>query len=375
MPKLSRPRRGSLQFAPRKRAAKLLSRVNWDGISSESPGVLGFITYKVGMATAMIKDSTEKSISLNKRLAIPVTILEAPNMKVYSVRFYKDSKPVKDIVVSNEKDLKKKVKVPKTPKSLDKDTPKDYDDIRIIVHSLPKQTSIKKTPDLIESAVSGKTKEEKLEFIKSIIGKEIALKDFLSFNLIDVRGLTKGKGFQGPVKRFGITLRSHKSEKGQRKVGSIAPWHPARVTFRTPMAGQLGYFSRVHFNQNVISSGNISEKDINPAQGFKNYGKVKGSYILVKGSIQGPAKRQILITPARRPNKLQTKKTNKKELSEIKEKILNIVNELKETAKKEEVKILEKYINYWNPIKFVTQNEVEEIVKEILKKEKSTKKT
>ena len=63
----------------------------------------------------------------------------------------------------------------------------------------------------------------------------------------------------------------------------------------------------------------------------------------------------------------------KTEISEIKEKILELVNELKETAKRDEVKILEKYINFWNPVKFVTQNEVESIVKEILKK--NTQKT
>ena len=35
--------------------------------------------------------------------------------------------------------------------------------------------------------------------------------------IVDVRGLTKGKGTQGPVKRLGLTLRFHKTEKGQRK--------------------------------------------------------------------------------------------------------------------------------------------------------------
>jgi regulator of replication initiation timing len=62
----------------------------------------------------------------------------------------------------------------------------------------------------------------------------------------------------------------------------------------------------------------------------------------------------------------------KTEISEIKEKIVEVVGELKESAKRDEVKVLEKYINFWNPVNFVTQNEVETIVKEILKK-KATK--
>ncbi|MAG23978.1 hypothetical protein CMI47_00210 [Candidatus Pacearchaeota archaeon] len=305
MPTAKRPRYGSLQFYPRKRAAKFLPSVNWNTISSDNPGILGFITYKVGMASAVIKDSTEKSLTEKKRVTIPVTILEAPNMKIFSVRFYKNSKVIKDIIVSNDKSLVSKVKVPKTLSDFDKEIPEDYDSIHIIAYSLVKQTGVKKKPDLIELALSG---PKPLDLIKPLIGKEIALADFLNdFNLFDVRGLTTGKGMQGPVKRFGITLKSHKSEKGRRNPGSIAPWHPAHVTFRTPMAGQLGLFSRVHYNHKLISSGTTEEKDINPKAGFKHYGKIKTSYIIIKGSVQGPPKRQILITPAFRPTKAKEK--------------------------------------------------------------------
>lgn len=61
----------------------------------------------------------------------------------------------------------------------------------------------------------------------------------------------------------------------------------------------------------------------------------------------------------------------KKELNEVKEKIVDLVKELKDSAKKEEVKVLEKYINLWNPVKFVTQNEVEQMIKDMLNREKS----
>lgn len=311
MPTAKRPRRGSLQFYPRKRAAKFLPSANWSPVSSKENGLLGFIAYKVGMATALIKDNTEKSMTKAKQVAMPVTILEVPAMKIFSVRFYKEGRVMKEIVVSNDKELKRKLKVPKQPKKLDK-APEGCEDIRVLVYSLPKQTSIKKTPDLIEVAVSA---EDKLEFVKTLVGKELSLSDLSKENLIDVRGITKGKGYQGPVKRFGITFRVHKSEKGVRKVGSIAPWHPARVTFRTPMAGQLGLFSRVIYNLHILGSGSIKDKDINPIAGFKNYGKIKTSYIILKGSVQGPAKRQLLLTPSFRPSKLQSKK--KLELVEV----------------------------------------------------------
>ncbi len=280
--------------------------VNWNSISSSgnAHALQGFIAYKVGMSTALVKDNSEKSMSPKKQIALPVTILELPHMKIYSVRFYKNGKVMKDFIVSNDKEMKRKVKVTKIIKNLD-NVPEEYDDIRIIAYSIVKQTSIKKTPDLIEIAINS---DNKLEFIKNLVGKEISLDYFVKNDLIDARGLTKGKGLQGPVKRFGIKLKFHKSEKGVRRPGSLGPWHPARVTFKAPMAGQLGLFSRIIHNLRVLHCGRISEKDINPKNGFKNYGKIKTSYLIVKGSVQGPEKRQLLITSAFRPSKSQQRK-------------------------------------------------------------------
>ncbi len=308
MPTNRRPRRGSLQFAPRKRAAKLLPSVNWKPVSSKEKGLLGFIVYKAGMTTAYVKDTTPKVMSSGKQIAIPVTILEAPNMKIFSIRFYYNGLVTKEVIVSNDKELKKKLKVPKTLKNIETESPERYDDIRAIVYTLAKTTSIKKSPDFAELAVQGDSPEEKLQLLKSLIGKEISPFDTIKFNLADVRGVTKGKGIQGPIKRFGAKLRFHKTEKGQRKVGSIGPWHPAHVSFRTPMAGQMGTFTRIIHNVRILSMGRISEKNINPSAGFSNYGKLKTSYIILSGSVPGPAKRQTLLTPAFRPSKLQAKK-------------------------------------------------------------------
>lgn len=305
MPKISSPHSGSLQFWPRKRAEKLIPSINFVPLSkSGSKGILGFISYKVGMATAMVKDDTSNSMTKGKKIPIPVTILEAPNMKMYAVRFHKSGKVIKDIIVSQDKELKKVVKAPKKISEFEASIPKEYDDISIIVYSLPKQTAVKKTPDLAELPVIA---ENKIEFVKSFLNKEISIKEIIDTDLVDARGLTKGKGLVGPVQRFGITLKQHKSEKGVRRPGSLAPWHPKRVTFRTPMAGQLGMFSRVHYNHKVILVSSISENNINPNQGFRHYGKIKTNYIIVKGSVQGPSKRQILLTPSFRPTKLSKK--------------------------------------------------------------------
>ena len=153
-------------------------------------------------------------------------------------------------------------------------------------------------------AISGDL-EQKLSFVKENLKKEITIEDvFEKGSLIDFHGLTKGKGLQGPVKRFGIKLRQHKSEKGVRKVGSVGPWHPRRITFRVPQAGQLGLFTRISYNNKIISLGKAENKFKN----IKNFGDLKTDYALVRGSIQGPAKRQLLITSPLRSTKEQSKK-------------------------------------------------------------------
>ena len=307
MPTKKSPRKGSLQFWPRKRAKKFLPRVNWNAINSEK-NLKGFIGYKVGMVSISVKDNTPDSRTKGKIIAIPTTIIECPPVKIFSVRFYKDSKVISEIVSENlDKELKRKVKIPKTKAKKNFEDMKDYDDVKIIIYSQVKKTGIKKTPDLIEVGLSGNI-EEKIKFIKENLGKEIFVSDiFKNGQIIDFRGLTKGKGLSGPVKRFGITLKSHKSEKGRRRPGSLGPWHPARVTFRVPQAGQLGMFTRIIYNNKIIDMGSARELNKN-LKDIKNFGNIKTDYLIVRGSVQGASKRQLIITHSLRPTKKQLKK-------------------------------------------------------------------
>lgn len=305
MPTRKSPRKGSLQFWPRKRARKVLPRVNWKAIDSDKK-LKGFISYKVGMTSAYVLDKSADSMTKDKKITIPVTVLECPQMKIMSVRFYKHGKVAKDVLAENlEKELKKKVKLPKKTSKLDDVKTEDYDNVSVICYSIVKKTGLKSKPDLSEIGVAGSSVDDKLAVVKENLGKEISILDiFAQGDLVDVRGLTKGKGFQGPVRRFGIGLKSHKSEKGRRRPGSIGPWHPARVTFRVPMAGQLGMFTREIYNNKIIDLGKAEDKFKN----MKNYGDIKTDYIVVKGCVQGPSKRQVLVTAPLRETKKQLKK-------------------------------------------------------------------
>jgi|TARA_B100001971_G_C18112880_1_gene495199 large subunit ribosomal protein L3 len=310
MPKHGHMRHGSLQFYPRVRAKKRIPRVSWDNVSKEN-GLLGFIGYKVGMGSCYVRDNSSSSMTKGQRITVPVTIIEFPTMKILSVRFYKNKRVVGEVMNSGiDKEVKKRIKVPKgkiaESEKVDLDKfDKEYDDLRVIVYSQAKKTGIKKMPNIAELGIQGSL-DDKMNFIKENLSKEISITSFLKENdLIDVRGVTKGKGLQGPTKRFGLSLRFHKSEKGVRGPGSGGPWHPARVEYTQPMAGQMGYFTRVVYNNKVIKVGSISDEDINSENGFKKFGKIKNDYAIVFGSVQGPSKRELLITPSFRTSKKQ----------------------------------------------------------------------
>ncbi len=295
MPKTSKPRGGSLQYWPRKRAERLLPSVNWTHLQDKGKGILGFIAYKAGMCRVLARDLTPNSMTKNKQIVLPATILECPPLKIFSVRFYKDKQAASEIVVSNDKELKRIVKVPKQPKTLDSVDISKYDDLRIIAYSVVKKTGIKKSPDMIEIAVAG-AMQEKFDFVKALIGKEITVdRVFAKEQVVDAHGITKGKGLQGPIKRFGISLRQHKSEKGTRRPGTLGPWKPARVSFRAPLAGQMGLFTRVQYNNQVLDI----KQDF--SQPLHNYGVIKSQCLIVKGSVQGPAKHPVVLSVAARP--------------------------------------------------------------------------
>lgn len=301
-------RDGSLQYWPRNRARKILPSVNWSPVPENAKGNLrGFIGYKVGMVSVYAKDNTPDSMIKGKRTAIPATIIECPELKIYSVRLYKNHQIVKEVIVGFDEELKDKLKKPKKidAKVLD-DVKVDYDDVRVIVYSNAKKTGFKKSPDIIELALSGK-KEDKLKFVKEKIGKEISISEVFSEGLVDIHGVTKAFGLQGPVKRFGISLKFHKSEKGVRRPGSLGPWHPARVTFRVAMAGQTGYFTRIAYNSLILQVKNIKDKDINQKGGFHKYGNIKTSYMILKGSVPGTKKRPIMMVPSIRPTPKKAK--------------------------------------------------------------------
>ncbi|MBD3361748.1 50S ribosomal protein L3 [Candidatus Woesearchaeota archaeon] len=306
MPTKRSPHRGSLQFWPRRRAKKTYARVrHWPHSDDNKP--LGFAGYKVGMAHAVMTDNRPNSLTKGEDIVWPITIIECPPLKVASLILYKKFtnglRAVSQINADKlDKDLGKKIPLPKTnKKKLTDIKPEDFDDLRLLVFTQPKLTGIgKKKPELFELALGGK-KDDKIKFAQERLGKELYLKDVLTEgNILDTRGVTKGKGVQGPVKRFGVAIRTHKSEKTVRGPGSLGGWGNNR-SWTVAHAGQTGYHQRTEHNKWLLQIGD-DPSNINNKAGFKRYGNVKNPYLIIKGSVLGPAKRLIMFTKAQRPD-------------------------------------------------------------------------
>ena len=92
-----------------------------------------------------------------------------------------------------------------------------------IASVFPKKANLsQKKPFVFEIGVSGKDNKTKYEYLKSILGKEIKISDvFQNGQFIDVSGITRGKGIEGPITRFGVKRKQHKSRKSVRALRNI----------------------------------------------------------------------------------------------------------------------------------------------------------
>ncbi|MFH1784803.1 MAG: 50S ribosomal protein L3 [Candidatus Micrarchaeota archaeon] len=296
MTDIKKPRRGSMAHRPRKRAKSQNARVYWQ--SSVDKRVLGFAGYKVGMTHVSYVDDSE-SPTKGQEITSAATVIEVPPMVVYGVRCYTGKNSVGDVLTSDEKLLKLVGFSKSKPKEVKTD---NVDDVRLLVFAMPSKTKIgKKHIEKMELGCGGKDGKEKLEFCKGLIGKELKVSDvFKNGEQVDIVSVTIGKGWQGPVKRFGVSCQRRKATGKRRHVGTLGQWHPAYVLYTVPQAGQTGYHKRTELNKRILKIGEKPE-EINPSSGFPQYGFVKNDFVLVKGSIPGPAKRLVKLRLAVRP--------------------------------------------------------------------------
>jgi len=243
------------------------------------------------MTHVQLVDQNSKSPTHGKTIVKPVTVLDAPSLFVCAIRFYIDS-PFK---VAGEQWAKipKDLKIdPKTNSTSVR--PEKFDDVRIVVATQPAKSEMhKKKSDVFEIGIGGGL-DEKVKYAESVLGKEIDAKDiFKPGEFVDVSAVTRGYGFTGPVKRWGIRIQTRKDKQMHRHVGSIGSTVPRHVDWRVPAAGQYGFFNRTEFGKRIVLIEEDGKK-VTPSGGFVGYGLPK-SAILIEGSIPGPSKRLVRI--------------------------------------------------------------------------------
>ena len=319
MPQPSRPRKGSLGFGPRSRAASEVPRFNsWPGDDGQ-PGLQGFAGYKAGMTHVVMINDEPDSPREGMEETVPVTVVETPPMRAVALRAYEDTpygkRPLTEVwtdefhaELDRALDLPGESDTDAAAQNLrDAVEAGEVADVRAITHTVPADLANvpKKEPDVMETRIGGGSVAERVDFGLDLIeaGGDHRMNDvFRAGEYTDAAGITKGKGTQGPVKRWGVQKRKgkHARQGWRRRIGNLGPWNPSRVRSTVPQQGQTGYHQRTELNKRLVDLDEGDDATVDG--GFVNYGEVDGSYALVKGSLPGPDKRLLRFRPAVRPN-------------------------------------------------------------------------
>ena len=288
MPTTRAPRHGSLQYRPNKKAKRVFARVRHytkakEQVKESKP--LAFAGYKAGMTHIAVPDNRKNSPTKGIEVNHAVTVIECPPLRIHGIRLYRKDAyglhVIKDITNKGDKFLARRIG--STEHSFPETISCDH--AALLVHTQPALTGTgQKTPEVFEVPMGGKPADV-LAFAKA--HKEVKISDvFKSGQIVDVHSITKGQGFAGVVKKAGVGIRRHKSEKVKR--GAVmAPEGYAKVSFEANMPGKFGNHTRTEWNHKIMLVSTVSEKEVNPKGGFVRYGLVKSDYLLLKGSVPG----------------------------------------------------------------------------------------
>ena len=340
--KYEHPRRGNLGFLPRKRTKHHRGRVRKFPKDDKTKPVhlTAFVGFKAGM-THIVREIIKPGSKLNKKECVEaVTIVECPKMVVVGITGYQETprglKKIKTVFAEHleegairrfyrrykGKDSFKAFTKYQKPENWKKNLTKGLsvlqkkaDVIRVLCH--PKMKDIphvrKIKAPLVEIQVNGGEVSAKLQWAESHLEKEVRVTDvFSNGSFLDVIGVTKGKGFEGVTARYGTKKLPRKTHKGLRKVGCIGSWHPERVRYTIPRAGQDGYHHRTEANKRILRIGksalevqdnatteaDVTQKNITPMGGFPHYGTVTNDYVMIKGGTAGTKKRSLILRQA-----------------------------------------------------------------------------
>ncbi len=311
------PRHGSLAYLPRHRAKKPVARIRyWPKIRADAPRLLGFAGFKAGMTYVFAIEDKKRSPNFGKEVMKAATILETPPLLVCGVRTYAHDlyglQQITECWMKNPPDeLDRALVLPEsfnTEEMLQKVNANQAQAsvVRAIVATQPSQANLsRKKPEIFEIEVGGGTIPQQIEYAQGLLGKTVTAEEvFKSGQYTDIAAVTTGKGWQGPVKRWGVTILQAKGRKTKRGIATLGPWNPHHLMYSIARAGQMGYHQRLEFNKRILKIGKDG-KEVNVKGGFLRYGNLRSSYIIIEGSVPGTEKRTIkLRVPARPPTQV-----------------------------------------------------------------------
>jgi len=333
--KFEAPRHGSLGFLPRKRATRHKGKVKAFPIddAAKAPHLTAFMGYKAGM-THICRDMIKPGSALHKKEVVEaVTIIECPPMVVVGVVGYVETprglrtlttvfaehldEAFKRRMYKNWYHSKKKAFTKYVTKYADEKKPIEKDlarivkychVVRVIAHTQIKLVGLRnKKAHVMEIQVNGGSIKDKVDYAKNLFERKVDVSGVFAMNeMIDVIGVTKGKGYEGVTTRWGTSRLPRKTHRGLRKVACIGAWHPSRVRFSVARSGQNGYHHRTEINKKIYRIGaagennastefDLTEKKITPMGGFPHYGVVDEDFVMVKGCVVGPKKRVLTL--------------------------------------------------------------------------------
>ncbi|PSG97322.1 50S ribosomal protein L3 [Thermoplasmatales archaeon SW_10_69_26] len=302
------PKRGSQAFSPRKRASEPLARFrSWPDDGPQAT-VQGFTGFKAGMTHVMLVDYRPTSTTSGQEVREAVTVLEVPPMGVAGVRAYRETpyglKAENEVWAEDVDDeLDERVHLSDKRVGTIDDFDRDrVDEVRLITYNKPYEVTAldRKVPDVTEMRVGGGEVDERLELASDLLGTDLDITDVADAGrMLDVAAVTKGKGLQGSVKRWGVKLQSHKNSKNRRDASPLGPFQPRFIRPQVPLPGQMGFHQRTELNKRLLMVGEDPE-EINPDGGFVRYGEVSNPFALLHGTTPGPSTRPVSLRHALR---------------------------------------------------------------------------
>jgi len=330
-------------FYPKKRAARHRGKVKAfpKDDASKPVHLTAFLGYKAGM-THIVREANRPGSKVNKKdIVEAVTIIETPPMVAVGLvgyiktprglralktvwaqhlseeckrRFYKNWSKSKKKAFTKAS-MKWKDEAGKKEIERDLAQIKKYCEVvRLITHTQQKLLRKRqKKAHIMEVQLNGGSVADKVDYAYGMFEKTIPIFDVFAKNeMIDLVGVTKGKGFKGVTSRWHTKKLPRKTHKGLRKVACIGAWHPSRIQYTVARAGQKGYHHRTEINKkiyeikmgyhqkdgkmvknNAATEYDTTDKCINPMGGFPHYGMVKQDFVMIKGCCIGPKKRVL----------------------------------------------------------------------------------